>query len=564
MMNHVISPLKILFSTLIFSVISFAKTPSPQIVGLQTPVAIEQPGVDIPLVGSSAFDKLFFKTKQKKYQIPYPIHDLVKHISQQNDSILSIASFPFSRSLQRPVDLSYNPLEYPRMVFAVNSGNNFFLRNKLFFAFSEPRDQLEVISYNEQAGRYEFQIVKNYSTKPQVFYAPRAKCLSCHQGQAPILSEHPWNDSASPSRRDSLSQLLNQAQGFSLATSDHEAAQAFGYKVDSLSMSVANVDITTRAAQRLQHFQRYYTYGCISRECRLGVLLKELGLCQSYMDPLEACRDNKELPLSPLYQQNWAPSEVSDDIQLIILQKEFGIFHFTKPSLIPENLHEDPVLIQRLLDHLKMLPTEDNPAASRLRPIAQNHHSFKFSFLNQFNFIGQFSSFTTLLNQENFNKKTKENSRIRKALFELYSNGDSLFDQKPLSFYELSSKVEAHLGLPRTVFKAMNLDIKDFAQLSSDIPESAFSRPILNSFVRQCGQCHQNTQNYPSSFLLGPEEIVLTNLEAYKEKIAKRLRNKEMPPTQKLQETFEGSEDAKVIQEWLRGESYFDSPPMIH
>jgi hypothetical protein len=55
---------------------------------------------------------------------------------------------------------------------------------------------LEVISYNEAAGRFEFQLVKDYRAggRPQVFYANRNICYACHQNGAPIFSRALWDE----------------------------------------------------------------------------------------------------------------------------------------------------------------------------------------------------------------------------------------------------------------------------------------------------------------------------------------------------------------------------------
>ena len=45
--------------------------------------------------------------------------------------------------------------------------------------FVEAADEIEVISYNEAAGRFEYQLVQNYceGCVPRVVYARRAICL---------------------------------------------------------------------------------------------------------------------------------------------------------------------------------------------------------------------------------------------------------------------------------------------------------------------------------------------------------------------------------------------------
>ncbi|MGQ0530733.1 MAG: hypothetical protein ACT4PG_13195, partial [Panacagrimonas sp.] len=69
-------------------------------------------------------------------------------------------------------------------------------RGQLFLGFTEDADEIEVISYNELAGRFEFQLVQNYCAGcvPRIVYARRAICQTCHQGGSPIFSVRPWQE----------------------------------------------------------------------------------------------------------------------------------------------------------------------------------------------------------------------------------------------------------------------------------------------------------------------------------------------------------------------------------
>jgi hypothetical protein len=66
----------------------------------------------------------------------------------------------------------------------------------LFLGFVENAGEIEVISYNEAAGRFEFQLVQDYREGgvPRIVYARRAICTTCHQAGAPIFPQRPWNE----------------------------------------------------------------------------------------------------------------------------------------------------------------------------------------------------------------------------------------------------------------------------------------------------------------------------------------------------------------------------------
>ena len=53
------------------------------------------------------------------------------------------------------------------------------LKDRLFLGYQPQAEAIEVISYNEMAGRFEFQVVENYSESgvPKVYYANRPTCL---------------------------------------------------------------------------------------------------------------------------------------------------------------------------------------------------------------------------------------------------------------------------------------------------------------------------------------------------------------------------------------------------
>ncbi len=158
---------------------------------------------DLPPVGISLFD--LYRTARGG--LPDSFEELRQSLHQsgsmqaRQDTALLI---PFGRSLQKPLSLSPSPLAFPRIVLSVSNElrtksvqrtpGPLLTNNRIFVGFHEPKEQLEVISWNEWAGRFEFQIVRDFAPgkKAKVFYAPRALCLSCHQGAGPIFPVAPW------------------------------------------------------------------------------------------------------------------------------------------------------------------------------------------------------------------------------------------------------------------------------------------------------------------------------------------------------------------------------------
>lgn len=156
------------------------------------------PQEDLPPDGTrSLFDHLLAQNDG----LAYPFEKLVAIVQRQApEGAKPLAvMIPLGRSLLK----GSADFEHPRIVFAADyQGANtdaalgLAPRGQLFLGFTEDASEIEVISYNELAGRYEFQLVQNYCAGcvPRIVYARRAICQTCHQGGSPIFSVRPWQE----------------------------------------------------------------------------------------------------------------------------------------------------------------------------------------------------------------------------------------------------------------------------------------------------------------------------------------------------------------------------------
>jgi hypothetical protein len=168
-----------------------------------------EPGTNIPPIGRSLFDFLITNDAngKKVYDIPFPFSALLVRIesrlhSERAPPVLKRLLIPVNRSLQRRAgDGAF--FAYPRAVLAVDTEadstlglSGMHLKDRLFIGYHEKTGVLEVISYNEAAGRFEFQVVSDYRADgtPTVRYANRALCTACHQNQSPIFSRPMWDE----------------------------------------------------------------------------------------------------------------------------------------------------------------------------------------------------------------------------------------------------------------------------------------------------------------------------------------------------------------------------------
>lgn len=171
---------------------------------------IEAAGPDLPAAGRSLFDELFEVGASGVPSLPFPFPALLQRVSLQLDhgqpsGGISVVLIPLGRSLQRHAAGDTDAFRYPRVVAAVTGESTAsaapghpYLRDRLYVAYHEKAAALEVISYNEVAGRFEFQLVRNYraGATPDVGYASRTLCLACHHNAAPIFSRQSWDETS--------------------------------------------------------------------------------------------------------------------------------------------------------------------------------------------------------------------------------------------------------------------------------------------------------------------------------------------------------------------------------
>lgn len=186
-------------------------------------------GDDLPPEGTrSLFDHLIAQNES----LPYPFEKLIAMIQSQDPEGRRPITLliPRGRSLlkaqadfNRPRALVAADFQAPDTQTALGLA----ARGALFVGFVEDAAEIEVISYNEAAGRYEFQLVQDYREhgQPRIVYARRAICTTCHQGAAPIFPQRPWSET---NGQPEIAQKIAEARGaepyLSIATSQPLAA----------------------------------------------------------------------------------------------------------------------------------------------------------------------------------------------------------------------------------------------------------------------------------------------------------------------------------------------------
>lgn len=224
-------------------------------------------GEDLPPTGTrSLFDHVIAQHES----LPYPFEKLVALLqSQHPDGEPPISlMIPMGRSLLK----AQADFLHPRVLVAADfqAPNSdvalgFAPRGMLFLGFVENAAEIEVISYNEAAGRFEFQLVQDYREGgvPRIAYARRAICTTCHQGAAPIFPQRPWNET---NGQPEIAARIMQARGGD--------APYLGMALQNTLAAPERFDELTEVGNFLPVAQRTWLDGCgeTGFDCRRQML----------------------------------------------------------------------------------------------------------------------------------------------------------------------------------------------------------------------------------------------------------------------------------------------------
>lgn len=334
------------------------------------------PGPDLPPVGRSLFDFVVTASDADgpRYDVPYPFPALLEKIATDLephayfDAPLSRVLIPLGRSLQRNA-AAPDFFEYPRAVVAVDTETAVqagkagkHLKHRLFLGYLEKANVVEVISYNEEAARFEFQVVKDYRPggDPQVFYANRELCTACHQNGAPIFAKPLWDETNA--NRNIAAGLQSKAREF------------YGFPVEQ-SVDVAYaVDNATDQANLISAYQRIWREACgdgaaaPAVHCRASLfaflLQYRLDGRRNFDLASERFRDHLLPRFRAQWQQHWPHGLAIPDPDLPNRRPLGDTVRVASQDAPLSGQQHDPALLLRLSDvpaHLE--PLNPRPAA---------------------------------------------------------------------------------------------------------------------------------------------------------------------------------------------------------
>ena len=200
-------------------------------------------GPDAPPAGRSLFDFVVDREADGKrvHDVPFPFEALVQRIEARAGCATRERVREAGADPARPLAAAHRRraglLRVPargrrRSTPSPRAPARPLLKDRLYLGYQEKSDLIEVISYNEAAGRFEFQVVRDYRAggTPQVVYARRAVCAACHQNLAPIFSRQLWDETNANPRV--AARLERRAPDF-LRRSRRAAASTFPNAIDA-------------------------------------------------------------------------------------------------------------------------------------------------------------------------------------------------------------------------------------------------------------------------------------------------------------------------------------------
>ncbi len=462
------------------------------------------PDTDLPPVGTrSLFDHLVVQNDG----LPYPFSKLIHLLKEQNPTGQEPVTLliPNGRSLLK----GQADNAHPRIVVAADfDGNNpavglgLAARGQLFLGFVENAHEIEVLSYNEAAGRFEFQLVQNYCAGcvPRIVYARRAICTTCHQnGGAPIFSQRPWNET-------------NGQQATIAAISAARGNKPYeGVAVQQPLSQSERFDQLTDIGNFYQATQRLWLDGCGEQgnACRRQML----SLAFQYADNAGGFNpDSAEAKQLRQLQAATFPKEGIQVTESDLLNRdpigEKQGFKGWLRSLVTREIHfgEGAKDNEDLSAFDKLPPLRKELDPLTIRAPKKTLHAQDIDGVYGIASFFTEADLTTLAENHGHD--------VKKLQAKVNALPDEVFAAKPFSRVAM---MQALLGKPRE-YCCLKTDDMSPPVVSGVPPLTIKQFPELQNFADNCFACHRGNPAKRLNFMAGTnEQAVLDNIKAKKE-----------------------------------------------
>jgi len=496
-----------------------------------------EPGTNLPPVGRSLFDFLITKevNGKKIYDIPFPFSAFVAQIeshlhSRDTPPVLKRLLIPVNRSLQRRAGEGAYFI-YPRAVLAVDTEINstlglsgMHLKDRLFIGYHEKTGVLEVVSYNEAAGRFEFQIISNYRAggTPTVRYANRALCMACHQNQSPIFARPMWDETN-----------VNPKIAALLA---HQRRQYHGFPIRQGTGTVQAFDDATDRANDMSLAQLLWREGCeqpnhseqaISCRAELLKWVLHYGLSKG---SIPDWRTTNEPPPSFLsaWRARWPqglaipnPDIPNRNPFRYVAVSEFpGLSEVQATALEgrePRSIFRGPYEPTQPREPFETWTIPDTPQTLE-RVLASFAQFFTKADLNRLERLVH-----------------RQPERLRQTLSALAQQTvigrTDVFANQPFRRVTVLDALDRQLGAPRVARCCLDdrgmpppVDDEIASHHATDAAQEASLSDEPKMFHQYCGACHHGADTFPPNFLHGSSAQVKANLAQCADRIFVRLR----------------------------------------
>lgn len=464
------------------------------------------PQTDLPPEGTrSLFDFLVANNDG----LSYPFTELLADINAQNPnaSMLETVLIPDGRSLLK----AHANFAQPRVIVAVadNAPNTNFelgpmLKGRLFMGFVEAANEIEVISYNDNAGRFEYQLVKNYceGCTPKIVYAKRALCTTCHSNQATIFSVRPWEETnAQPAISDAIA-----------AERGDQNAYAGAPIVSTLDTAEA-VDNLTEIANTITTTQRLWLDGCGRGEAGQACRGNMLKLALQYAANPGLFNTNSMLARTLQQQQavQWPAEGIVHASADIASRDPFStkahggglrglINSYFGQNVLTENPGANDI---EAFDKLPPLPAELDPLSEK--PVKATYRAD--SLEGVFGIAQLFSQQDLATLQSEATIETLQAAVDHVAV-------QSHLDAKPFSRVAMMNALLTALG--RSPLQSRYSDTSELSEplLDGEPPLKLAANSPLQPFQQYCFACHRGNPSARLNFMSGASEAeVLANIK---------------------------------------------------
>lgn len=515
---------------------------------------------DIPSAGRSLFDQMTMVSDgvRVEQQIAFPFEKFRAQLEARLDQPMLVTLIPKGRSLQR--NATDQPFRFPRVVMTPRGEGRgtaddlgFFVKDRLYVGYVEASQQMEVISYNPELGRFEFQIIDNYGAgqKPRIRYANRAFCLSCHQNEAPIFSNPSWDETAANPR---IQERLIAALG---------SDSYLGIPIKQLRNIPNEIDDSTDRANLLIPFQKLWASSCDlgdsakTRNCRR--LATEIALNFKMTGEFD---NTVYIELKTVMAQGFAknfPKGLAVPQNNIPNFNPLQDFSGKKDTSFLDKIGGDVKGVLTQLANDSNIPAEVEPLRERSQPLEVWNLAKEDYARLIFAIVGELQT-----NDGNWLKATfADKNTLKSALDKVEGTNASVFAQKTFARCGLLSAVANAAGV-----KVPRCEYRSYALMP---PAEATGKPgnhnepgepgqtgneSLALFKQYCMGCHGSG---PKNFLEGDDAEVIRRLSELADSDIKRLDWESssagsMPPAQSRarQALSEHPEDRRKMIDFLR------------